>query len=266
MRLERTLPAVVLLAALTLLEGCSTGTEGFAVKKETAATRRQEAARVHTDLGQQYLSQGKLEIALEKLTKALSYDSGYVDAHTVIAVLYENIGDSAKAGEHYKRAAQLKPKGGAELNNYGSFLCRQGQFAEAQTYFDRALADPFYQTPGIALTNSGTCLLKAGKRDEAQKALRLALEHNPEDGETLLQLASVSYEKGDYLSARGFMQRSEAASPASADALMLGRNIELKLGNAAAVSEYTRKLLHSFPKSPQAQSLNVKIQRDEKAR
>lgn len=266
MRLERALPAVALIAVSFLLVACGAGTGGVGVKKEDAATKRQEAARVHTDLGQQYLRQGKLEMALEKLNKALSYDSNYVDAHTVIAVLYENIGDNSKAGEHYKRAAQLKPKGGAELNNYGSFLCRQGQFAEAQAYFERALADPFYQTPGVALTNSGTCLLKAGNPGEAQRVLRLALEHDPNDSETLLQLAAVTYEQGDYLNARGFMQRFEASGSSRPDALMLGRGIELKLGNASAASDYTRRLLQGFPQSQQAQSLNVKIQRDEQAR
>lgn len=265
MRLERVVRAFALMASFALLTACGAGTGG-GVKKENAATKREDAARVHTDLGQQYLRQGKLEIALEKLNKALSFDSGYVDAHTVIAVLYENIGDTAKAGEHYRRAAQLKPKGGNELNNYGWFLCRQGKLVEAEAYFDRALADPFYKTPAVALTNSGTCLLKAGKRDEAEKALRLALEHNPDDGETLLQLASASYGKGEYFSASGFMQRFDAGSPPRADALMLGRNIELKLGNSRAASEYTRRLLQGFPQSQQAQSLNVKIQRDEHAR
>ena len=265
MRHKGVLRAIALMASLALLIGCGTGAGG-GVRKEDAATKRQDAARVHTDLGQQYLRQGKYEIALEKLNKALSFDSGYVDAHTVIAVLYESIGDSAKAGEHYKRAAQLKPKGGNELNNFGSFLCRHGQFPEAQGYFERALADPFYQTPGVALTNSGSCLLKAGRRDEAEQALRLALEHNPSDGETLLQLAAASYEKGDYFKARGFMQRFEAAAAPRADGLLLARNIELKLGNSRAVSDYTRKLLQAFPQSQQAQSLNVQIQRDEQAR
>lgn len=257
MQRERAAAAAVLAVLLASLAACGGGAIG-GVRKEDAATRRQEAARTRTDLGQKYMQQGKLEIALENLNKALEYDSGYVDAHTVIAVLYETINESAKAGEHYRRAAELKPKGGAEANNYGWFLCRQGSFDEAQTYFDRALADPFYQTPAVALTNSGTCLLKAGRRDEAEKRLRLALERNPADGEALIQLASLLYEKGDYLKARGFMQRFEATSaPPRPDALMLGRNIELRLGNGSAASEYTRRLLQGFPESEQARSLDV---------
>lgn len=257
MRLERVLAPFAPAAVALLLVACGSGSIGN-VKKESAATQRQEAARTRTDLGQKYMQQGKLEVALENLNKALEYDPGYVDAHTVIAVLYETINEPAKAGEHYKRAVELKPKGGAEANNYGWYLCRQGRYDESQTYFDRALADPFYQTPTLALTNSGTCYAKAGKRDEADQRLRLALEQNPHDGETLIQLASLAYDKGDFLKARGFMQRFEALSPQPRpDALMLGRNIELRLGNGSAAGDYTRRLLQAFPDSEQARSLNV---------
>ncbi|WP_300615201.1 type IV pilus biogenesis/stability protein PilW [Dokdonella sp.] len=256
MRPDRML-APALLAALALLAGCGDGSIG-GVKKESAASQRQDAARTRTDLGQKYMQQGKLEIALENLNKALEYDSSYVDAHTVIAVLYESINNPAKAGEHYRRATELKPKGGAEANNYGWFLCRQGRYDESQVYFDRALADPFYQTPALAMGNSGACLLKAGKREEAEKRLRAALDANPQDAEALVQLATLLYEKGEYLKARGFIQRFESIAPyARPDALLLARNIELRLGNANAASDYTRKLMQGFPESEQARSLSA---------
>ncbi len=114
------------------------------------------------------------------------------------------------------------------------------------TYFDRAVADPFYNTPAVALTNAGTCLLKAGKVDAAETALRGALDRSPNNAEALFQLASVLYEKGDFFKARAFMQRFEAVGQARPESLMLGRNIELRLGNTGAASDYTRRLLQSF--------------------
>jgi type IV pilus assembly protein PilF len=259
MRLERSWLALALCASVALLGGCATQGVGK-VKGDDAATKKTDAARVHTELGQKYLQQGNFEVALEKLTKALEFDPNYVDANTVIAVLYEDINDPAKAEEHYKRATQLKPKGGNEANNYAAFLCKLGRYDEAQTFFERALADPFYKTPAVALSNSGSCLLKAGKRDEAEAALRKALEIRPNQGEALIQLASVLYEKGEYFKARAFVQRFEANGEARPDALMLGRNIELRLGNGRAAGDYTRKLLQGFPESEQARSLSVQSQ------
>jgi type IV pilus assembly protein PilF len=172
-------------------------------------------------------------------------------------VLYERIGDVKQAEEHYRRAAQLKPKGGNELNNYGAFLCKIGRYDESTEYFERAVADPFYNTPDVALTNEGTCLLKGGKNDAAEAALRKALDRSPNNSEALFQLASVLYQKGDFFKARAFMQRFEAVGQARPESLMLGRNIELRLGNGSAASDYTRRLLQSFPESQQARELSA---------
>ena len=246
--------ALGLSLALGALAGCQSGPQ-TSVKKESAATQRDDAARVHTELGQKYMQQGKLELALEKLNRALEFNPDYADAHTVIAVLYESINDRAKAEDHYRRAAQIRPKAGAENNNYGRFLCTEGKYAESEEYFKRALADPFYQTPAMAMANYGACMQKGGKRDEAEKVLRQALTLNPRDPEALLALGTILYDKGEYLNARAFVQRFEGASPPRAEALMLGRNIELRLGNAAGASEYSRRLLRGFPDSTEARSL-----------
>ncbi|MBZ0221603.1 MAG: type IV pilus biogenesis/stability protein PilW [Dokdonella sp.] len=257
MSLDRLLLGSCIALAALALGGC--GSPGSSpVRKESAKTQQSEAARIHTELGQKYLQQGKAEVALEKLQKALQFDPNYVDAHTVIAVLYESINDLPKAEEHYRRAVELKPKGGAENNNYGRFLCERGRYDEAQGYFTKALADPFYQTPALAMSNAGTCLARAGKTDAAEKMLREALALNGRDASALLAMGSVLYAKGDYFNARGFLQRYESIGAPQAAALMLGRNIELQLKNAAGASEYSRKLLRDFPKSTEAQSLGGK--------
>ncbi len=245
---------LVLSLALGALAGCQSG-PATSVKKDSAATQRDDAARVHTELGQKYMQQGKLEIALEKLNKALEFNPDYADAHTVIAVLYESINDRPKAEEHYRRAAQIRPKAGSENNNYGRFLCTEGKYGESEEYFKRALADPFYQTPGMALANYGACMQRAGKKEEAEKVLRQALALNPNDPEALISLGSILYDKGEYFNARAFVQRFEGVSHPRPDALMLGRNIELRLGNAAGASDYSRRLLRGFPDSAEARSL-----------
>jgi type IV pilus assembly protein PilF len=258
MRLDR-LPRLSVLALVALLAACTNGGSGN-VKPESKENEKIEAARVHTELGQKYMQQGNLKTALEDLNKALSYDPDYTDAHTVLGVLYERIGDAKQAEEHYRRAAQIRPKGGNELNNYGTFLCKVGRYDEAVGYFDRAVADPFYNTPDVAMVNEGTCLLKAGKADAAEPVLRKALERSPNNAEALFQLASTLYEKGDYFKARAFMQRFESVGQARPESLMLGRNIELRLGNGGAAGEYTRRLLQSFPESQQARALNEQNQ------
>ncbi|HKE49060.1 MAG TPA: type IV pilus biogenesis/stability protein PilW [Rhodanobacteraceae bacterium] len=248
------------MALALVLAACTSTGNNTNIKKESAASEKAEAARVHTELGQKYMQQGKLQVALENLNKALSYDPDYADAHTVIGVLYEQIGDLKQAEEHYRRAAQIKSKGGNELNNYGAFLCKVGRYDEANEYFQRALADPFYNTPAVALTNQGRCLLKGGKADAAETALRTALDRSPDNPDALFLMASTLYEKGDFFKARAFMQRFESVGQPGPESLLLGRNIELRLGNGSAASDYTRRLLQSFPESQQARALNAQNQ------
>jgi type IV pilus assembly protein PilF len=257
MRLERWMGAALALA----LAGCvTTTTEEGSLGRVPHTSRSQEAqdaARVHTDLGQQYMANGDLKTALEKLNKALQFDENYAPAHTVIAVLDERINRPEQAEQHYRRAVQLEPDKGMPNNNLGTFLCRIGKGAEALRYFDTALKDPFYQTPDVALTNKGICQLRMSDPAGAQASLRKALEANPNNGDALLHLAKALYLNNDAFRARAFIQRFDALGQPSADALKLGHDIETRLGNTDAAQTYRRRLQSQFPDSDQAHALDA---------
>lgn len=257
MRLERWMGAVLALA----LGGCVTTTtdEGSLgrVPHTTRGQEAQDAARVHTELGQQYMANGDLKTALEKLTKALQFDEDYAPAHTVLAVLDERIDRPAQAEQHYRRAVQLEPDKGMPNNNLGTFLCRVGKGAEGLKYFDTALKDPFYQTPDVALTNKGICQLHMNDLAGAQASLRKALDANPRNGDALLHLAKALYLNNDAFRARAFIQRFDALGQPSADALTLGHDIETRLGNTDAAQNYSRRLQSQFPDSDQARALDA---------
>lgn len=255
MQHERIVP-VALLSLLLAACASGSGSNSRTAPASDPDSPKAKAAALYTDLGQKYMAQGKLEVALENLNKALAADNRHADAHTVIALLYERIGDNTKAEEHYRRAVELMPKSGNENNNYGAFLCKLGRYEESAAYFVRAVADPFYQTPVVALTNSGTCAIKGGRLDVAERDLRTALEREPDNAEALFQMATVLYRKGEFFKARAFIQRYEAVGQQSADALLLGRNIELRLGNGKTAQDYTRRLRERFPDSEQSRSLD----------
>lgn len=245
-----------LLAAFALLSGCATSS-GTTREQErsNAAGRKASAAEINVSLGQSYMRQGKLEIAKEKLERALQLDPKLPDAHTVIAVLYEQINDTASAARHYQRAAELAPKAGVVNNNYGTFLCKRGDYARADAYYQKALQDPFYDTPAVALANRGACALKWKKPDLAEESFRKALQINPNQPDALLSLAEILYGKGDYFRARAFVQRHDAGGKAGPDALLLAMRIEEGLGDRRAARDYKNRLLQQFPESDQAQDL-----------
>ncbi len=254
-RFLRVFCAALLCGTLT---ACIT-TKGGAHLSDNKTDKKEDAARVRVELGQRYMEQGKLELALDNLQKALQYDPNFVDAHTVIAVLYERIGNLKAAEENYARAAELDPKSGVTNNNYGQFLCAQGKYDQAQTYFTRGMQDPFYKTPDMLYTNAGTCLVDHGgvaQLGQAEQDFRRALEANPNNPAALFHLAKVLYLKDDYFHARAFIQRFEALSKPDPAALLLARNIEVKLGHADTARDYAQRLQQDFPDSEQTHSLN----------
>src|SRR5688572_11599921 len=93
-RMQRNARLVLLLLASLSLAACATS-EKRTENKSDKETKKSNAADVNVSLAQNYLSQGKYEIALEKLQKALAFDPKSTSAHTVMAVLYERIGNDA---------------------------------------------------------------------------------------------------------------------------------------------------------------------------
>jgi type IV pilus assembly protein PilF len=255
MRLEGRLRFALAALLAAGVAGCGAGAPRKDGPAPRAADARQQAAQTNVQLGQGYLSQGRLELARDKLQKAVELDPRSVAAHTVIAVLYEKIDDRERARVHYRRASELAPESGDTLNNYAAFLCKEGAYAEADALFARAVADPFYKTPAVAHANRGACALSAGQVEQAEDSLRRAVQLSPAMPDALFGLARATFERGDFLRARAFVQRYEATGQAGADGLMLGYEVERKLGNVRGANEYRQRLLAQFPDSEAARRL-----------
>jgi type IV pilus assembly protein PilF len=240
------------IASLVLLVACS----GSATRSgENGAMREQ--AEVNTALGREYMSRGQYEIALEKLKKATSMDRSYAPAHTMLAVLYERIGDSKLAEKHYRRAIDIAPANGDVNNNFGAFLCQSGRAQKAEPYFLKAAKDPFYRTPAVVYANAGQCELQLDNLDKAENYLRQSLEYDAEFAVALLAMAKVSFRKEAHFRARAFLQRYEAAGTETAESLYLGFLIESSLQNVPGARKYTEDLLKRFPESRQAEEFQA---------
>ena len=237
------------------------GQSNVPMRQTSKAEQREDAARVHTELAQHYLAEGDLKDALDKLKLALQFDPDYAPAQTVIAVVYEKINNLPTAEEHYRKAEALEPAKGDPNNNLGQFLCRTGKMQESIGYFRKAVTDPFYATPDVALTNAGICQVRMGDQAGAEASFRDAIARNPRNGDALFHLAEVLYRQGDAFRARAFIQRFDALGQPSAAALKLGYDIESRLGNMDAAQTYLGRLQSQFPDSEQAHALKATASR-----
>jgi type IV pilus assembly protein PilF len=210
---------------------------------------------VNAQLGLSYLQRGEKFVAAEKLTRALKDDPDSALVQHGNAILQDSLGQSALAQEHFRRALELAPTDAEIQNNYGAFLCRQGQFSEGISMLERALSNPLYRTPGFAWANIGQCQRQSGQASAADASLRQALRLDPRQAYAWLQLASLQLEQNKPLEANISLQRYHALEVQNPTSLLLGAKIEKALGHREAQAHYELLLRGKFPDSDEALSL-----------
>lgn len=221
----------------------------------------EEAARANLNLGAAYVRQGDLELALEKLERAIDLNSRLPEAHSTIAVVYDQLGETDLAERHYRRATQLQPGSADVHNGYAVFLCRQGRWSDAEPHFERAANNTRNTGPEIALTNAGQCAWSAGNVEAAEQYFRAALDRNPRYLDALISMLEIEYRRDNYLQARAFMQRAFEIREPDARQLLMCFNIEQALENADDASQCREDLRANFPRSTELAQLR-ELERD----
>lgn len=217
---------------------------------ETPVTRQ---ARTRYALAEEYLSQGKLETALDEVKQAVTLWPAFVQGHNLRGLIYAQMREWSLADSAFQRALSIDPRNGDVLHNYGWVLCRQSRFEEAQRRFQEALASPSYKERGKTFLVSGVCHAQAKSWSAAEAALLQAYELDPNNPVVAVNLAETLLRKGDALRARPLIQRVVAVPQfVSAETLWLAIRVENKLGAGAIVRELGAVLQQRFPQSPEA--------------
>lgn len=210
-------------------------------------------ARVRLELASAYFDRGQLATALDEVKLALQLKPEFGDALLLRALIYAAMGESRLAEESFHRALQVNPADGTTMNAYGWYLCQNNRLAEAESMFQKALAQPNYRDVKRTQHARGVCLTRAGHWAEAEAALMRAYELDPANPEIGFNLAEVLYQRKEYERARFYVGRvNDVESAANAQTLWLGVRIAHKLGDEAARDRLGQQLRTRYPQSPQA--------------
>lgn len=215
----------------------------------------ESAAAYNLQLGIDYFRQGNLSEAKEKLDRSLKQNPKNPQIYVASGMLYERLGEPRKADQYFSKAVNLDPKNGDVVNSYAVFLCRKGEHAEGEQFALQAATNPLYKTPEAAYFNAGNCALAAGKDSRAEEHFRRALALRPNFAAALLQMAELEFKAGNYLPARGFLERFQQAAKPTAASLWLLFKVENALGNAGLSADYARRLKQDFPTSVETKAL-----------
>ncbi|MFH4372351.1 type IV pilus biogenesis/stability protein PilW [Vibrio alginolyticus] len=232
------LGALILLSQFALV-GCVTVKEDGSpvVKADPVAMAESRIA-----LGLGYLDGGNMIRAHDNLQQALNHAPQYYRAQLSMAHYYETVGEDIKAEQMYKRSLRQHTKNGNVLNNYGTFLCKRGDFEKADQMFNRAIEQPYYYLIPASYENAAFCALKSQDKDKARYYFTRAIDHDPHRPKSILQLAKIEIDSGDYTEARIRLMRFNQMYGVKKPSLQLMIQLERAAGNEALQKKYQKQL------------------------
>ena len=232
------LGALILLSQFALV-GCVTVKEDGSpvVKADPVAMAESRIA-----LGLGYLDGGNMIRAHDNLQQALNHAPQYYRAQLSMAHYYETVGEDIKAEQMYKRSLRQHTKNGNVLNNYGTFLCKRGDFEKADQMFNRAIEQPYYYLIPASYENAAFCALKSQDKDKARYYFTRAIDHDPHRPKSILQLAKIEIDSGDYTEARIRLMRFNQMYGVKKPSLQLMIQVERAAGNEALQKKYQKQL------------------------
>jgi len=252
--------AVAAVSLAVLLVGCASAAHDDKVLGATAATAAtatnpaQQRASLRLQLASAYYGAGQLDVAFEEVTQALLLAPGDAQAYGMRALIQAGRQQNLPAEKDFLYALRLAPHNPELSNNYGLFLCQTGRAAQSLAYFDAALQDASYVSPGKALHNAGVCSASLKQYQRAGAYWLRALQIAPDVAATNAGLVRVYYEQQDYRQAAYYLARLGTVATMesqTADVLWLGIKVQHQLGDVSAEAGLAAQLRHHHSASPE---------------
>jgi len=252
-------PSRIALAA-ALAAGCATQAPQEPVLADSGtivgeAGDPRNRARVHTELASLHYARGNMAVALEELRTATAADANYAQAHNMLGLVYTSLREQGLAQASFERALRIAPTDPEVNHNYGWFLCETGRTAESIKFFLQAIRNPLYATPWHSYSTAGICSLRMKNEKDAEEFFQRALQLEPDDPASLLQLGHIRYRQGSLEEARKLVARYNKLIDPTPESLWLALRVERKLGERVAESSLASQLRRRFPGSREYQQL-----------
>jgi len=247
----------IIVSLVLLVNGCAQQSVHGDLTAEQHQKRKQQSAKIHTELAAEYYYRGQFGVAIEEATEALQANVNYAQAHNVLGLVYMALYENDMAQKNFERALKLAPNDSEIHNSYGWFLCQRttDQMDQAINHFMVAIRDRLYSTPEKSFTNAGICEIKRSDYVVASEYFKRALSIQSAYSPAVIGLIEIDFRNGYVMAAKtklsNYMQRIKPTS----EGLWLAIQIERELGDHYAADSYKFQLQKHFPNSKEAAAL-----------
>jgi len=222
LKIVRTTAISVLLCTLVACNTTQSSSDSTSNKKDATAL-------INTQLGLSYLEKHEVQQAKQKLLLALDEAPNIPETWYSMAYFMEVTGNKTEAEKYYLKAIEIAPKKGEVQNNYGTFLCRTGDYSGAINHFLLAVQDPKYLDTASAYENAGLCAMKIPDAKLAMQYFNEAITQDPNHPTSLFELARFNYLQGNYAQAKEELHQFLVLSPPTPQSQWLSEKIAEKM-------------------------------------
>jgi type IV pilus assembly protein PilF len=250
-RISSSIVAVLALALSACVTQEFSNDETPVVKNQA---NRDDMAATRISLGLGYLKMGNMAQAKQNLEKAKQFSPNMVQVYTAFAHYYETVGESELTIASFEKALALKSDDADTLNNYGVYLCRQGETEAAEKQFLKAISVPSYLLVAKSYENLSSCFLQKNDFVKAEVYLHKAIMHSPGNSGTIFQMVRLQYAMGEFAQAKVFEQRFEKVTRRiTPQSLALAYKVYWKLDQRRIAKNYGTMLVKMYPQSWESQ-------------
>lgn len=165
---------IIAAVVLHLIAACTPTNNGT----PSSLAKNDPAVNTYLELSKGYLARNNIKSAFENAQKAVTVGPDNAEAHTLMGLILQRSGDSNNAAKHYVKAKKLSPYDPFVTNAYGTYLCNNGLYGEADREFMTAARSPLNNSPWVAYTNAGLCYERNGQYSLARQRIQSALATN----------------------------------------------------------------------------------------
>ncbi len=214
-----------------------------------AMTMNANLSPVEITAGSIHVDQGKFDVGIAELEKAVDLDPRSADAHAALAMARWRQGRVEDAQKEFQQAMDLDDDDWRWPYLLGAMQIDTGNFSEAEASLKTALE----KTPQNARVfyNLGLVYLKEDRLKDAQETLEKSLQLDPR-ADTLISLGIVYFRQNDFQSAMATYERATHVAPEQfdvwgdlAETYVAAGNHEIQAAEAfqkaAALAEEERK-------------------------
>ena len=258
---NRLLCACLLVTGFAGVSGCASkaagvGPSGSGVEMITASDEpdARRRARIRLELAVGYFEQGQTTIALDELKQSIAADPTFGEAYNLRGLIYMRLNDFRFAEESFKKALSIDAQNANVVHNLGWLHCQQARYPESLALFAQALANPQYGERAKTLMAQGLCQMGAGRPADAEVSLLKSYEFDAGNPVTAYNLATLLFQRGDYVRAQFYVRRLNNSELANAESLWLGIKVERRMSNRDAMLQLATQLQKRFPRSRESAS------------